>query len=98
MQKPSEHSNQIRAHVFVSGIVQGVGYRYSTAKKANQLGINGWVKNLQDGRVEAVFEGTPMNVEAMIRWCYEGSQGAVVEHVAVESEPPEGREGFEIKR
>ncbi len=45
-----------RAHIFVSGIVQGVGYRFSTVDRANQLGISGWVRNLPDERVEAVFE------------------------------------------
>jgi|GEM_PF-5575656 Acylphosphatases len=61
-------SNQpiaVRAHVFVSGRVQGVGYRYYTQKQARDLGIQGWVRNLTDGRVEAVFEGNPNTVDEM---------------------------------
>lgn len=87
-----------RAHVFVSGIVQGVGYRFTTLTQANQLGLSGWVRNLPDNRVEAVFEGTKAVVEEMIRWCYEGPTGAVVKDVAVEYAAPEGIRGFEIRR
>lgn len=87
-----------RAHVFVSGIVQGVGYRFATVEQANQLGVSGWVRNLLDDRVEAVFEGTPAAVEEMIRWCHEGPPDAVVKNVMVEYEEPEGIQGFQIKR
>jgi len=87
----------IRAHVFVSGTVQGVGYRYSTYNQAKQLGVNGWVRNLADSRVEAVFEGTKANVETMIRWCYKGSLAAMVGDVAVKYEQPEGLPTFEIR-
>ena len=86
-----------RAHVFVSGIVQGVGYRFTTAKQAKQLGVSGWVRNLPDDRVEGVFEGTKAAVEEMIRWCHKGLLGAVVKDVIVEYEPKGIRE-FEIKR
>ena len=87
-----------RAHVFVSGIVQGVGYRFTTVEQANQLGLSGWVCNLPDDRVEAVFEGTKAGVEEMIRWCHKGPPAAVVKNVAVEYEEPEGIRGFQIKR
>ncbi len=87
-----------RAHVFVSGTVQGVGYRFTTVEQANQLGISGWVRNLPDDRVEAVFEGTPAVVEEMIRWCHKGPPAAVVKNVAVEYEEPKGIQGFQIKR
>lgn len=87
-----------RAHVFVSGIVQGVGYRFTTVDQANQLGLSGWVRNLPDDRVEAVFEGTKAAVEEMIRWCHKGPSAAVVKNVAVEYEEPEGIRGFQIKR
>lgn len=90
--------DKIRAHVFISGTVQGVGYRFSTLDQAQQLGVSGWVRNLPDSRVEAVFEGTKADVEAMIRWCYEGSPGARVKNVEVEYEQPEGIKGFEIRR
>lgn len=89
---------QTRAHIFVSGIVQGVGYRFATLDAANQLGISGWVRNLPDDRVEALFEGTKAAVEEMIRWCHEGPPGAVVKNVAVEYEEPEGLREFQIKR
>jgi acylphosphatase len=87
-----------RAHVHVSGRVQGVYYRASTREQATDRGVDGWVKNLQDGRVEAVFEGDPDDVEAMIEWCHEGSDRAAVSDVAVEHEEPQGVRGFEIRR
>jgi acylphosphatase len=89
---------KIRAHVFVSGMVQGVGYRFSTLDEANQLSVSGWVRNLPDGRVEAVFEGTRNVVEQMIRWCHDGSPAAVVKDVAIEYEEPSGLQGFEMRR
>ncbi len=98
MQKPSAEQENIRVHIFVSGIVQGVGYRFSTVEQARQLGINGWVRNLPDRRVEAVFEGSRDLVEAMIRWCYQGPPAAVVKDVASEYENPEGCQGFQVKR
>ncbi|AFY56547.1 acylphosphatase [Rivularia sp. PCC 7116] len=87
---------QTRAHVFISGKVQGVGYRYSTMNAARNLGLNGWVKNLPDSRVEAVFEGASETVEKMIRWCHQGSDAAVVKDVQVEYSQLEGLQGFEI--
>lgn len=75
-----------RAHVFVSGRVQGVFFRATTRKKAQNLGVNGWVKNRDDGRVEAVFEGEKEKVEKMIDFCHEGSPSAEVSDVEVERE------------
>lgn len=86
------------AHVFISGRVQGVGYRYSTVETATQLRLKGWVRNLPDKRVEAVFEGKREIVEQMIRWCHEGPPAALVETVKVEYLAPEGFERFEVKR
>lgn len=94
----SPSQKQIRAHVFVSGRVQGVGYRMSTEEVANDLELSGWVRNLPDGRVEAVFEGTKEVVEKMIAWCRQENPPAVVQDVAVEYEAPEGMQGFEIRR
>jgi len=91
-------SERIRAHVFVSGRVQGVFYRASTREKARQQGVDGWVKNLDDGRVEAVFEGPPSAVESMVEWCKTGSQAASVEAVDRTTEQPVGTTGFEIRR
>ena len=89
---------RIRAHVFVSGTVQGVFYRANTRDVANEHGVSGWVRNLDDGRVEAVFEGDEGSVEAVIEWCHAGSPQAHVENVAVAYEDPNGIEGFEIRR
>lgn len=87
---------QIRAQVLVSGKVQGVNYRFWTLKKARQLGINGWVRNLPDGRVEAVFEGDRAAVHQMVNWCHTGPAAASVKKVGVEESELEGIEGFEI--
>ncbi len=98
MPNSSPLHEQISAHVFISGRVQGVGYRFSTVEQANQLGLSGWVRNLPDRRVEAVFEGSKADVEEMIRWCYQGPRGAVVNDVSIDYEAPEGLRGFEIRR
>ena len=84
--------------MFVSGTVQGVYYRASTRDEAREQGVDGWVKNLADGRVEAVFEGPAERVEHMVDWCHTGSPAASVEDVEVEYGDPEGVEGFEIRR
>ena len=87
-----------RAHVFVSGRVQGVSYRASTRDAARDAGLDGWVKNLDDGRVEAVFEGSEASVERLIEWCHEGSPAADVDGVDAEYGDPEGVSGFEVRR
>jgi acylphosphatase len=98
MSQSSAATDMIRAHVFVSGRVQGVGYRASTWDMARLLKLNGWVRNLRDGRVEAVFEGYPAQVEEMIGWCHQGPPAAVVNTVQIEYEPPQGARGFEVAR
>ncbi|BAY89902.1 MULTISPECIES: acylphosphatase [unclassified Tolypothrix] len=98
MQNSTPLSKLIRAHVFVSGRVQGVGYRYATVDTASQLGLTGWVRNLPDSRVEAVFEGVQEVVEEMVRWCHSGPPAAIVKNVAVDYEEPEGLLGFEVRR
>ena len=87
-----------RARVLVSGTVQGVSYRANTRDSARERGLDGWVRNLDDGRVEAVFEGLKQDVEGMIEWCRTGSPAADVEGVESEHEEPEGLEGFEVRR
>ncbi len=67
-----------RAHVIVSGRVQGVFYRSSTRDQARYLGLTGWVKNLPDGKVEAVFEGPKDKLGEMLVWCTRGPPGAEV--------------------
>jgi acylphosphatase len=79
-----------RAHVYVSGMVQGVFYRYHTQELAQRLGVGGWVRNLHDGRVEAVFEGERKNVEEMIKFCRKGPPGARVSSIEVKWEEPQG--------
>ncbi len=87
-----------RAHVFVSGRVQGVFFRATTRDEARKRGVKGWVKNLSDGRVEAVFEGEREDVEEMIDFCHEGSRPARVEDVEVNwEEYQEEFSGFEIR-
>ena len=90
--------DRTRAHVFVSGTVQGVYYRANTRDAARERGVDGWVRNLDDGRVEAVFEGPREDVESMVEWCHTGSPSAVVENVDAEYEEPEGERGFTIRR
>lgn len=88
-----------RVHVFVSGKVQGVFFRSSTKDKADELGLSGWVKNLQDGRVEAVFEGEEGKVEKMVEWCRKGPEYAKVTTVEVIPEPYKGEfSGFLLRR
>ena len=70
-----------RAHVYVSGIVQGVFFRQKTKRQAESLGVNGWVRNLPDGRVEAVFEGEEEAVKALVDYCHRGPSSARVENV-----------------
>lgn len=94
----SAASELIRAHVLISGRVQGVGYRASTWDMAQLLKLNGWVRNLRDSRVEAVFEGDRATVEEMLRWCHQGPPHAIVQEVQVEYEPPEGLAGFEVAK
>lgn len=91
-------SERTRAHVFVSGRVQGVFYRTTTRDQARDAGVEGWVRNLDDGRVEAVFEGPESAVESMVEWCHTGSSRARVDDVEVTYEAPEGLDGFEIRR
>lgn len=73
-----------RAHVVVKGRVQGVYFRAETQYEARRLGINGWVKNLRDRSVEAVFEGEEDRVQSMIKWCNHGPAGAIVTDVSID--------------
>ncbi|MDB2225437.1 acylphosphatase [Halorubrum ezzemoulense] len=91
-------TDRVRAHVFVSGRVQGVYYRASTRDAAREKGVDGWVRNLDDGRVEAVFEGPEGAVRDMVAWCETGSRAAEVDDVDAEYGGPEGEDGFEVRR
>lgn len=74
---------QIRVHVLISGYVQGVAFRWNTRHKAQELGLSGWVKNLWDGRVEAVFEGPETAVHEAVAWCRHGERPARVENIEI---------------
>jgi acylphosphatase len=88
----------IRKYVLVSGKVQGVFFRSSVKKKADELHLTGWVRNLNDGSVEAVFEGEQEKVEKMVRWCGKGPIHAVVNDIKVSSERYEGEfDNFSIR-
>jgi len=85
---------RVARRYLVRGRVQGVGFRYFTHAAAVRAGLSGWVRNNPDGSVEAVFEGAPEAVEALIAWCHRGPAGARVDDVRVELEAPSGERGF----
>jgi acylphosphatase len=72
-----------RVHLLVSGVVQGVAFRYYTVDEARRLGVRGWVRNRPDGRVEAEAEGERGQLEALVRWCRRGPPAARVDDVQV---------------
>jgi acylphosphatase len=86
-----------RRRVIVRGRVQGVGFRFSVARRAEQRGVAGWVRNRPDGAVEAVFEGEPEAVAALVELCRNGPRGASVERVEVAEEEPEGLSWFDVR-
>jgi acylphosphatase len=88
----------VRAHVFVCGRVQGVFFRSETKRKADSYGVKGWVRNLPDGRAEAVFEGETEAVKALVEFCKRGTSGARVTNVDLTWENCTGEfDGFKIK-
>ena len=89
--------DRIRRRVVVHGRVQGVFFRGSTQDEAQRAGIDGWVRNLPEGAVEAVFEGEPAAVEQLVAYCQRGPSWAQVAHVDVIEEAPEGERGFRIR-
>ena len=87
----------VRAHVFVSGRVQGVFFRFETRRLARRFGVAGWIRNRRDGQVESVFEGEREVVERMVEFCRHGPSGARVTNVEVRWEEPTGEfEGFSV--
>jgi len=89
---------KIRAHIIVSGKVQGVFYRAETASKAKRLNITGWIRNLPDGRVEAVFEGESTEVEKMLAFCSRGPANAYVVSMDVRRQEWKGEfENFTVR-
>lgn len=88
-----------QVHIFVSGTVQGVFYRSNTRKKAKELGIKGWVRNLYDGRVEVTAEGEEEDLKKFIEWCKKGPELAFVENIEVEWNDYKGKyEDFSVVR
>jgi acylphosphatase len=85
---PSTESK--RAHLIISGYVQGVWFRASARDEANRLGVVGWVRNRIDGSVEVLAEGDRSQLESFVHWCHRGPEGAEVERVDVEWEPATG--------
>ncbi len=87
----------VRYRVLISGQVQGVNFRAACRRMAWQRGVTGWVRNLDDGRVEAVFEGPATDVQPLLDWAHHGPRLAVVAGVTVQAEQPEGLGGFVIR-
>ena len=87
----------VRYRVLVSGRVQGVYFRDTCWRLAVERGVRGWVRNLPDGRVEAVFEGPPDDVQRLVDWARHGPRAAVVAGVSVQAEQPEGLAAFQIR-
>jgi acylphosphatase len=86
----------IRRHVVVRGTVQGVFFRNTCQREARRRQVRGWVTNRADGSVEAVFEGEPAEVEAMVEWSRSGPPRARVQNIDVRDEDPVGESGFRV--
>ena len=85
-------------HVMISGRVQGVFFRAETERMAKNLKLTGWVRNREDGRVEALFEGEDKAVDKMVDWCYSGPPGARVDNVIIDDEPYTGNyQSFRVR-
>ncbi|MSP91961.1 MAG: acylphosphatase [Myxococcales bacterium] len=91
------HARRIQVHVLVSGVVQGVGFRAIAQREAKRRELLGWVRNLEDGRVEAVIQGPEPEVNAMVGWCRKGPLHASVSAVDVERQPIEAFHGFDLR-
>ena len=87
----------IRRRVLISGRVQGVAFRDTCQRVATERGVAGWVRNLGDGRVEAVFEGYADRVDEMVEWVHAGPRLADVVDIAVQTEPAQGLTGFVVR-
>jgi acylphosphatase len=87
----------VRYRVLVSGRVQGVFFRDTCRRLAQENRVAGWVRNLPDGRVEAVFEGSPENVARLVDWSRHGPRLAQVDDIGIHPEPPEGLPDFQIR-
>ncbi|MGM0482619.1 MAG: acylphosphatase [Patescibacteria group bacterium] len=86
-----------RINALVSGKVQGVFFRAYTKKRAQEKGISGWVRNLEDGRVEVIAEGSEKAIGSLVDFLWEGSPSSQVDNVKVEWQEPEGESGFRVR-
>lgn len=82
--------DKVRAHVLISGLVQGVFFRANAVYQARDLNVTGWVRNCRDGRVELILEGERLAVDRMISWCHKGPPGAAVDNVKISWENYQG--------
>ena len=89
---------RLRRRVVAHGLVQGVWFRESARRRADELGITGWIRNRADGAVEAELEGLPEDVAVLTDWFRHGPSGAQVERVEVEDAAPTGEAGFSVRR
>jgi len=87
----------IRRRLTISGRVQGVFFRDTCCNEAQRLRVSGWVTNLADGRVEAVFEGEPAAVESLVGWAHHGPRSAEVQRVDIFEEEPTGEVAFRVR-
>lgn len=91
-------NKKARIHITIKGLVQGIFFRASTKEKAQQLGITGWVRNLNSDKVEIVAEGEKKNLEELIEWCKTGSSLVKIEEIKVEWQSYQAEfENFEIR-
>ena len=90
-------AEKVQKHIYISGRVQGVGFRAFTRREAAVLDIKGWVKNLADGRVELVIKGQEAKVKEMLRKVKEGPSFARVDDFKVKDEKPDDYDQFEIR-
>jgi acylphosphatase len=90
-------ADRVRRRVSVAGRVQGVWFRESCRDQAQAAGVAGWVRNLADGQVEVVLEGSPGAVDEVLAWCRRGPRRARVDRVDVVDEAPVGEQGFRVR-
>lgn len=88
----------VRRRAVVSGMVQGVGFRWSARQEAHRLGVTGWARNRADGTVEVEVEGEPAHVDRMIAWLRSGPPGSAVDEVRVSEAEPDGDDAFRIRQ
>ncbi len=86
-----------QVHVFISGTVQGVSFRAFTQREAHKYGVHGWVRNVEDGRVEAVFSGTEDAVDRLVIWCQRGPLSAQVSGIELQPMGLEAFFGFDVR-